>query len=113
MNNVIEKTTMTAGELTLAIDGFNMACNVKLPGQHFKFLMSLGRVFPTTTTQAAYFVRKGCTLECLNMDDVQMIETLLNKYDMKGTYKYTKSGKWVQLVNMMDLHTAVRKEYLS
>jgi hypothetical protein len=47
----------------------------------------------------------------LNLDDVELIENLLNKHNLNGNYKYTKTKIWVRLINENDFKLALKKEY--
>jgi hypothetical protein len=81
------------------------------PNSHYKFLMELGRVFPSNKSQANFFVAKGVCLEPTGMKGVEAIENLLNKHGMEGEYQFTKSKQWVRLLNNSDLHRALILEY--
>ena len=102
---------MKLTELNLEKQGFYMSCNVRLLRSHYRSLMKLGRVFPTTKSQADYFIKNNITLDVLNMDDVILIENLMNKHGFEGNYKRTKSASWVRLKNHDDLYTALINEY--
>lgn len=102
---------MKATELNLERNGYNSTCITKKSGSHYKFLMRLGRVFPSTKAQAKHFVSQQVSLDALNMDDVETIETLLNKHSMEGSYRYTKSKIWVRLQNYNDLYDALKLEF--
>ena len=102
---------MKATEVNLQKEGFNFNCNTYPARSHYKFLMRLGRVFPTTKAQAKYFISEGICLDVLNYDDVQIVEEVLNRHGFSGSYKYTKSEQWVRLQNDSDLHEALKKEY--
>ncbi len=80
-------------------------------GQHYTYLMKLGRILPTTKSQAKFFVTNGCKLDVLNIVDVQRVEALLNETGLEGDYKYTKNNHWVRLVNIEALYEALRKKY--
>ncbi len=80
---------------------------------HYKSLMYMGRVFPTTKAQAMLFVNNGLNLSVLNSKDVEVVEEMLNKHGFEGNYKYTKSRTWVRLQNGTDLIAALKAEYLS
>jgi hypothetical protein len=96
-----ESTTTTSSAMTMP------------HGSHYKFLMGLGRVLPSTTAQARHFLSKGLGLDVLNSKDVEVVEVLLNKHGFEGDYKYTKSKNWVRLQNVIYLHEALQREYLS
>lgn len=102
---------MKAIELNLAKENFTMSCNTYAPKSHYKYVMSLGRVFPTTSAQAKYFLASGSSFDILNSKDVEIIESLLNKHGFKGNYQYTKSKTWVRLTNVCDFEKALKKEY--
>lgn len=87
---------------------------VKKPRQKgVKFLIELGRLWPTTKEQMKYFVRSGYCLNVLGLKDVCNIEFILNKYGMTGDYKFTKNKNWVRLENNGDLRECMRKELKS
>lgn len=90
---------------------FTFSANTYAPRSHYKFAMSLGRVFPTTKTQAMNFVKSGAVFDVLNNMDVERIEKLMNKYGVKGAYKYTKSKHWVRLCNTWQFCECLKKEY--
>jgi hypothetical protein len=75
--------------------------------------MKMGRVFPTTKAQAKHFVHNVQHIDVLNKDDVNRIEDLLNKYDIKGKYYYTKSKIWVRMTTATISHllAALKCEY--
>lgn len=102
---------MTVSEFQLEKVGYTFNCNTRKSGSHYKFLMGMGRIFPTTVAQAKYFVSEGISLDVLNYQDVQIVEGMLNKHGYSGEYKWTKSGTWVRLINSGDLHKALRAEY--
>ena len=102
---------MKANEINLKKQGFTFSANTYAPKSHYKLLMKLGRVFPTTKAQATFFVTKGLKMDVLNMDDVEIIENLLNKHGFEGNYNFTKSKTWVRLKNNQDLISALKKEY--
>ena len=102
---------MKAIEVKLKKNGFRFNTTEKPPKSHYKFLMRLGRVFPSTKAQAQYFISYGAILDVLNKDDVDFIESILNKHGFYGIYKYTKSKTWVRLQNFCDLYLAVEKEF--
>lgn len=80
-------------------------------GSHYKYLMRLGRVMPTTKAQAKVFINENLNFDALNNVDVDRIEALMSKHGYEGEYKYTGSRRWVKLVNVNDLYEALGKEY--
>ena len=102
---------MKASEVQLQKAGYFSVCKTKKG--NYKFLMSLGRVFPATKTQAKFFISTNAwlNLESFNLEDLEIIQALLNKHGYEGNYKYTRSGKWVNLINKEDLKNALKKEY--
>lgn len=102
---------MKASELNLKKDGYNFNCNTYKAGSHYKFIMRLGRCFPSTQAQAKYFISEGICLDVLNGDDVEKVEAILNKHGFEGDYKFTKSKTWVRLQNNSDLHKALKLEF--
>ena len=73
--------------------------------------MRSGQVFPSTKPQAQFFISKSVCLGVLNRDDVEIVESMLNKHGFTGDYKFTKSKTWVRLQNQSDLHKALKIEY--
>jgi hypothetical protein len=102
---------MKASELQLKKDGYNFNCNTREGRSHYKFVMSLGRCFPSTRAQAKYFVSEGICLSVLNGDDVEKVEAILNKHGFEGDYKFTKSKTWVRLQNHNELYKALKLEF--
>lgn len=90
---------------------YTFSANTYAPRRHYKFIMSLGRCFPTTKAQAIYFLQQGAPLDVLNSRDVEVVEALLNKHGFKGAYRYTKSRSWVRLQNTAHLCESLKKEY--
>ena len=84
---------LKVNELNLPIDGFYLSTNIFPPRSHIGDIMRLGRVFPTTKAQAIKFVRLGCYLDILNMDDILHIEEFINQYGFEGGYTLTKNKK--------------------
>lgn len=105
------KNTMKVTEIKLKKWGFNISCTTYSAGQHYKFSMRSGSVFPSTKAQAKYFVSEKICLSMLNGDDVEKVEKMLNKHGFEGDYKLTKSKEWARLQNPSDLHAALKKEY--
>ncbi|MBP5722863.1 MAG: hypothetical protein J6X18_04730 [Bacteroidales bacterium] len=77
------------------------------PRQHYKFIASLGRMFPTTKQQALNFK----WLDVLGKSDVIKIEALLNKHGYNGMYVFTKSRTFCRLSNTNQFKEALKKEY--
>lgn len=102
---------MKTTQFKLQESSYNFSCNVYPAKSQYKFTMSLGRVFPTTSTQARYFLQQGICLDVLNSRDVEVVESLLNKHGFEGQYTFTKSGRWVRLVNNEALNNALKAEY--
>jgi len=102
---------MKASELSLEEVTYTMSCNTYPARSHYKFVMGLGRVFPTTKAQAKHFVSNEVCFGVLNAQDVSLIEDLLCKHNFIGEYKYTKSKAWVRLLNHSDFNQALIKEY--
>jgi hypothetical protein len=102
---------MKTSEFSLKKDGYNFNCKSYKAGSHYKFTMRLGRCFPSTAAQAKYFISKGLRLDVLNGDDVEIVESILNKHGFEGNYRFTQSKTWVRLQNNSDLHTALKLEY--
>lgn len=104
---------MKASEINLTKDNFTISCNTYPARSHYKFRMSLGRVFPSTKAQAHYFVSNRMRLDVLNYDDVQIVESILNKHGFEGQYSYTstKSKHFVRLKNSADLRQALKSEF--
>jgi ATP-dependent helicase/DNAse subunit B len=102
---------MKKQELKLEKVDYTMSANSYPPKSHYKFIMSLGRVFPQNYAQAKSFLTEGRCFDVLNSKDVDIIESLMNKHGLEGDYKYTKSKTWVRLQNNTDFHNALKLEY--
>lgn len=102
---------MKAQQISLETQNFIFNTNERKAGQHYTFLMKLGRILPSTKHQARYFVNNNCTLGVLNSVDLQRVEALLNEAGLEGDYKYTKNNHWVRLTNVEALYEAFRKKY--
>ena len=102
---------MKANEIKLEEQSFTMSANTCPSRSHYKFIMKLGRVLPSTPAQARHFIKLGRQFDVLNLIDVSIIEALLNKHGYSGDYTYTKSKRWVRLESVIDLHKALKKEY--
>ena len=102
---------MKASEIKLEKNGYTMSANLYAAKSHYKFIMKLGRVFPTTKSQAKHFISNGICLDVLNADDVAIVESILVKNGFQGDYKFTKSQNLVRLQNNFDLQKALKKEF--
>ena len=107
-----QRNPLKANELTLPQVNYTMSMNVYPSKSHYKMGMKLGRVFPSTTTQAKYFLSQGVCLDVLNAKDVEHLEQFLNKYGFEGKYEYTKSKQFVRLNNHYDLYEAIKMEFI-
>ncbi len=85
--------------------------NTNIKSGHYKMLMKFGRVFPSTKSQAKFFVKERIEMDPFNNKDVERVELLLNKHGYYGVYKYTRSREWVRLVNYEDFYAALKKEF--
>lgn len=81
------------------------------PGEHIGALVTLGRVWPSNKTQAKRVAKQGYLDVLYNEDVSSLIEPLLNKHGLVGEYKLTKSGRFIRLVNFLDLKKAFKLEY--
>ena len=103
----IRKNIKNYDEIMLSeVVGGEMLAEYK-PRQHYKFVASLGRVFPTTREQARNFK----WMDVLGKGDVVKIEALLNKHGYKGMYVFTKSKTFCRLSNTNQFVEALKKEY--
>lgn len=102
---------MKANQISLKEQSFIFNTQELNAGQHYTFLMKLGRVLPTTKPQAMFFVNNNLQLDVLNIVDVQRVEAILNEFGFEGEYKYTKNNHWVRLVNFEALHQALKLKY--
>ena len=102
---------MKASEINLKKEGSLFSAKTYPAGSHYKFTMSLGRVFPTTKAQAVAFIEMGVKPDVYNMDDVEFVEKELSPYGFVGDYRYTKNRRWVRLVNLDELHNALKLKY--
>ena len=103
---------MKANELVeMPNDRFTMSVNIYPAKSHYKSIMVLGRVFPSTPAQARFFISKGVCLDVLTRRDVEILERFLNKHGFEGKYRYTKSKLFARLQNDYDLYLALKKEF--
>lgn len=108
--------SMNASEL-MKNEKFVANGNVRMVNEYkgrYKFLMSLGRVFPTTKAQAKEFLRLGVGFGLLTASDVRAIEALCEKYGMKDQclYQLTGSNVYARLLSSFTvLEKALRAEY--
>lgn len=102
---------MKANQLNLKQQNFNFSAQTKTG--HYKSLMKLGLVLPSTKAQAKHFISTQTFMDVFNAKDVEVVEALMNKHGFEGEYKYTKSNKWVRLQNISDLKAALKAEYLN
>ena len=102
---------MKSSELSIKKEGYAFSCNSYPAHSHYKDVMRLGRAFPITRAQAKFFLAEGLVLDALNGDDVEIVESLLNKHGFEGKYKFTQSKAWVRLKNQNDLRESLRLEY--
>ena len=112
MKNANKKiqTSFSAAELTLTVDGSELNTREYAAREHYKFLRSIGRGLPSTPAQAKHFVSRP-SMDILNMDDVQRIEAIMNAAGFEGRYQYTKSGRWVRLLNSEYLAKAIKVKF--
>lgn len=71
---------MKVSEVILDAHNFIFNTNERKSGQHYKYLMDLGRILPTTKAQARYFVANRCKFDVLNIVDVERIEALFSEF---------------------------------
>ena len=102
---------MKATEIKLEKQGFHFSARTPEARSHYKMLMSMGKNFPGNKAQAKFFIANTNQMDVLNADDVEAIESLMNRHGFEGEYKATKSGTWVRLQNFGDLKKAVKLEY--
>lgn len=77
---------MDANEIILEAQSFIFSTNERRSGQHYKYLMDLGRIFPTTRAQARYFIANRCKFGVLNIVDVKRVEAIFNEFGRVGEY---------------------------
>lgn len=85
-------------------------------GQHYKFVMELGRIFPATKAQAKYFINQKnfpyLNLDVLNLKDAEKIAAFMAENGgFEANFKFTKSKTWVRLTNNDDLKKAVKIKF--
>ena len=102
---------MKATEIKIENEGYNYSCSTYPSGSHVGLLITLGRLFPSTSSQAKRVVALDGRMDVLNADDVELVEALLNRHGFEGEYKRTKSGSWVRLQNRGDYCKALILEY--
>lgn len=92
-------------------DKFYMINGNYAPRSHYKFEMTLGRVWPCCKSQVQEWKRQGCPLDVMDWADIQRCENLMSKYCHKGEYQLTRSKRWARLVNVKDLLSAFELEF--
>lgn len=95
---------MIAKEIILDVQNFIFSTNERKSGQHYKYLMVLGRILPTTRANR-------CKFYVLNIVDVERIEALFCEFGGAGEYEYTCSRRWVRLVNIEAFYEVLRMKY--
>jgi hypothetical protein len=102
---------MLASDIILDAQSFIFSTNECSSGKHYKYLMDLGRILPTTRAQARYFVANRCKFDALNIVDVERVEAIFSEFGKCGEYKYTSSRRWVRLVNNNDFCECLKMKY--
>ena len=102
---------MKANEIILDAQNFIFSTNERRSGQHYKYLMDLCRILPTTKAQARYFVANRCKFDVLNIVDVERIESIFAEFGGTGEYKYTGSRRWVRLINIEAFYEVLKLKY--
>ena len=102
---------MKASKIILEAQNFVFSTNERRSGQHYKYLMYLGRILPTTRAQAHHFIANRCTFDVLNIVDVERIEPIFREFGGAGEYKYSSSRKWVRLVNIEAFYEVLKLKY--
>ena len=97
--------------ITSMNEKFNMINGNYAPRSHYKFIMSLGRVWPCCAAQVKEWERIGCRLDVMNGPDITRCEELMNKHGYIGDYRPTKSKRWARLANTADLLAAFKAEF--
>lgn len=67
--------------------------------QQYKLRMQWGEAFPTTKTQAKFFIANNLKMGMMTGEDVKTIENLCARHGMENqvNYKYTRSQQWVRV----------------
>jgi len=103
---------MTATETILKMESkvsFAFSLRDLKPFEHYKFRAS---GFPTTITQAKFYEKHICFSNfLLNNCDIEKIEKLLNKHNLTGDYRLTKSKTWARIQNGLDVSEALKLEF--
>lgn len=102
---------MKANEIILEAQNFIFSTNERRSGQHYKYLMDLGRILPTTKAQARHFVANRCKFDALNIVDVERVEAIFSEFGGAGEYKYTGSRRWLRLVNIEAFYEVLKMKY--
>lgn len=93
-------------------DGYLFNLRSYPAGSHTRDIMKMGRTLPCCKSQVQYYVSNVFEIDVLNREDVEKLEMLLNKHGLYGEYKWTKSGRWVRIQNINDVHKALKLEYI-
>lgn len=97
--------------ITSKDDKFFMINGNYAPRSHYKFIMSLGRVWPCCAAQVKAWERMDCRLDIMNWQDIERCEKLMNRHSYAGDYRPTKSKRWARLANTSDLLAAFKAEF--
>ncbi len=92
-------------------DEFYMINGNYAPRSHYKFIMSLGRVWPCCAAQVKAWEKTNCRLDVMNGPDVVRCEELMNRHGYTGDYRLTKSARFARIANTGDLLAAFKKEF--
>ena len=112
MAKIKMNATETISKLT-AKHNFNLSLRTLGPREHYKFIATTcNSGFPSTSSQAKFFTKNVCfTNRCLNSSDIEKLEDLLNKHNLNGDYKLTKSKGYARIQNNDDVTKALKLEF--
>ncbi len=106
------KANELMNEVKFVANGNFNTLSTKGERQHYKFSMSIGRLFPTTRQQAIEFGKNG-HFDLLTVADVRMIEELCRKHGLENTceYQLTNSAKYARLIRIDRFIAVLKKEF--
>lgn len=70
-------------------------------------LMSLGRKLPGTVNHAKYWIANNCQLDVIMPSNIRAFAEYADMIGFVPTYKFTKSGGFVRVVNLDELNRCI------
>jgi hypothetical protein len=79
--------------------------------QHYKYHMKLGRILPSTKSQALYMIKERLEFDVFLHEDALDIDKLMKKHGKVADFSYTKRKRFLRLNNVYDFYEALAEEY--